>query len=349
MTFSTLKNVILNRIPGTRSTLQQAATRHWTLHPPELQLTPAAVYLKDDLLKITDVEEHTSLEVEMRKIRGGPVEHAATTAYELRDAELIHGTVTKGAFTLKLTPQRRRLLSPAPPRTKQPCALGSTYFGSIYFGHWLTDDLTLHLAAESLAMAVATDRQPYRHEPGYCRLLGIPQQKTSTALFSQLIILDDIGQNSHKRHRYRELRSRLRRQVDSGPNRLIYIRRGTSGAAAARKLVNARQVEAPLASQGFAIVDPDIMSAEQITAAIAGARIVVGVEGSHMLHALYAIADDARICVIQPPYRFVNVIKDYADCLDIRYGFTVGDLHPEGFTVPIPSLMEVLSRLDSIC
>jgi len=347
MRVSRLAASILKRIPGTRRTLQQIATRSWTIHPPQSQATPPAIYIEDDLSRVTGVQEHTTLPLELRKIRGCTAEHFATTAHEVRDVELLQGVLVKGAFTMPAAPRSRRLLSPDPPPIDQPCALSSTYFGGVYFGHWMTDDLSLQLTAESLGEAVAVDRKPYGHEPGYYQLLDISRQSIPAARFSQLIVVEDMGQNPDKQRRYQELRGRMRRHADPEPGRRVYIRRGVSGALAARRLVNAGEVEALLASQGFSIIDPDTLSAQQIAAGLAGARLIVGVEGSHMLHAMYTMADDARLCIMQPPYRFYNVIKSYADALNMRYGFTVGDAHPEGFTIRTANLMEVLGRLDS--
>jgi hypothetical protein len=79
--------------------------------------------------------------------------------------------------------------------------------------------------------------------------------------------------------------------------------------------------------------------------AVTGARLVVGVEGSHMLHALYAICDGGSVCLMQPPNRFNNVMKDYADCLNLQYGFTIGLQEADGFTIEVEKLKRVLDKL----
>ena len=107
-------------------------------------------------------------------------------------------------------------------------------------------------------------------------------------------------------------------------------------------------MENHLAAQGFSIIDPDQQSVTEIAASLSGARIVVSVEGSQMAPAIYAIADGGALCLIQPPYRFNNVFKDYADCLGLHYGFTVGSEVTGGFIVEIAALQRTIAKLDAL-
>lgn len=189
---------------------------------------------------------------------------------------------------------------------------------------------------------------PYGYETGYCALLDIAENRIDSGHFEQLLIFDDVGQNPYKRQRYLELRSRLRSAVSPCETRQVYIKRGVKGAKASRSLSNAWEIENYLISQGFCVVDPDRQTAREIAEAVAGARLVVGIEGSHMLHAIYSAGDGASVCVLQPPNRFTNVIKDYTDCLGLHYGFTVGTESADGFFVPLDGMKRILDRMSAL-
>jgi capsular polysaccharide biosynthesis protein len=92
-------------------------------------------------------------------------------------------------------------------------------------------------------------------------------------------------------------------------------------------------------------VDPDLTSAGQIAAAIHNARLVVGIEGSHLAHAIYAIADGGTLLAIQPPNRFNNVFKDIADAMALRYAFIVGAPVPGGFEVEVDRLDRLIATI----
>jgi capsular polysaccharide biosynthesis protein len=324
--------------------------KKWTICPGETQIGPPAVYFEDDLERVQPIDVgDTTYEQEVSRIKGGRVEHAATVAYSLKAVELIDGAIFSGAVQHRLVDRPRHMIGRDAGESIASAALACTPYGSIYFGHWMSDDLTLHLAAETLGVPVTVERKSYDHEPEYCRLMKIGQNKKSRLHFDELIIVDDHGQNAYKRQRYQALRSRLRESVPDAGNRYVYIRRGTVGARVERALVNAEEIEGFLESQGFLIVDPDHQSASQIAESIAGARLIVGVEGSHMAHALYSVRDNGAFCILQPPNRFTNVFKDYADCLDLRYGFTTGVEVAGGFVVDIEHLKRIVDRIDQVC
>jgi capsular polysaccharide biosynthesis protein len=90
------------------------------------------------------------------------------------------------------------------------------------------------------------------------------------------------------------------------------------------------------------VVDPQHQSAAEIVATIRGARIVVGVEGSHLAHGLFSMAPEGTLLVLQPPYRFNNVHKDYTDCMDLKYAFILGDACEGGFSMSMNNLNKTL-------
>jgi hypothetical protein len=334
-----------------RATYAELGTRRWVIHPQETRARRSAVYFADEIDRIsTRNVGSTTYAYEMSRLQAGHAQHDATVAYSLQNVALVNGSLYKGAMRHRLVASRS-LISSGQHDYIESGALACTLYGNTFFGHWMSDDLSLHLASESLAAPLGVERPPYHHEPGYRDLMRINSRKVAQVRFGQLMILDDVGQNSYKQQRYERLRSRLRASVAAAGNRLVYIRRGRTAAkslsqvADGRTMTNADEVEAFLGSQGFVTLDLDQCSVSQIAAAILDAAIVVGTEGSHMAHALYPIRDHGALCIMQPPDCFTNVFKDYSDCLGLWYGFTVGVRCPGGFSIQIRDLERIIDKL----
>ncbi len=349
MNTTPIKQKLLKLVQGLSKrksgSLQDFSTHRWEICPSERRHTPAAIYVKDDLDKVTAVMADTSWEQEMRRINGGVIEHAATVAYSISDCELLDGSLYKGAVRQPLTKQQPPFLISKIEQSIPKAVLASTFYGGFYFGHWLTDDLTMYLAAEALGMPIKPARQPYGHEPGYLHLLNIEPHNVTRAHFDNLILLEDFCQNSYKHQRYQDLRSRLRKSttpVNDGGR--VLIRRGQQGAA--RILTNAGQIEQVLHADGFTIVDPEESTVEQIVSTVLGARLVVGLEGSHMTHCFYTMAQNGGVCLLQPPFRFNNVLKNYTDCLGMSYGFVVGRETEGGFSIDPNELLRVIEKIE---
>jgi len=92
-----------------------------------------------------------------------------------------------------------------------------------------------------------------------------------------------------------------------------------------RHPVNEEAIEKMLAGHGFEIIDVTVDSVDTIIQRTKNAAVVVGVEGSALVHGIMSMADNALLLCLQPPNRFNNVLKAHADALGIRYGFTVGE------------------------
>lgn len=341
MSLVPLTSLVLRRVLRRPASLAASSTKSWTLCAAETSTAPPAIYLPESLDRVTGVMSDTTMPSELRRIRGGQVEHGATVVHTMHRARLIRGSLYAGAW-------KQPLLERAPSAPKRAVchehagALACSLYGNIYFGHWMRCDLTLALAAESLGKPVLVARAPYRHEPGYRSLLGLEMPAWSAGSFERLLVPEDFAQNSFKRRRYQELRARLRSRLGEGKSGMVYLRRGVLGSREQRALLNGSEVERFLISQGARIIDPDNMPADEIVRGIMGARLVFSTEGSHMAHAIYAMADDAALCAFQPPARFNNVYKDYTDCLGMRYAFVVGKPGDGGFVIDTDEIARTL-------
>lgn len=344
-----VKSLLQRRLLRQPSALTEISSRTWTICPPEKATVPAAIYLDESLDRVRGVGRDTTRDNELRRIKGGPTEHAPTLAHEIRRAHLLQGSLYAGPWRWLLARGRTRLHWQADCAYERSAALACTYYGSFYFGHWMRDDLPLTLAAEAVDKPVAISRAAFRHEPGYRELLGLHPSAHAACAFDRIVVIEDFSQNTFKRQRYDELRARLAARIPDSPHRRVYLRRGAVGAQDPRILINGEQVESLLAAQGFAIVDPDRLSSAELCRHLRGARLIVAVEGSHLAHVIYTMAGSGVICVLQPPYRFNNVYKDYADCAGMRYAFVTGIAGDGGFVIPTDDLARTLEKVDREC
>lgn len=346
MSLVPLTSLFLRRVLRRPAALADISVRTFTLSDREVATTPPAIYRKEDLDRVSHLNPNTSSELESRRINGGEVEHAPTTVYTVARPRLLQGCLYTGPWKHRLLERSGGSARRQEPWTEKSGALACSLYGNMFFGHWLLDDTTLTLAAASLDHPVMVVRPAYRHESGYRRLLDVAARGCTTGVFERLFVFDDVGQNSYRKRRHQELRARLRSRFPQAGAGRVYIRRGALGARQSRSLVNDTQVEEFLTSEGFKVIDPDGMSAEEIARDLMGAKLVIGTEGSHLAHAVYTMADDAVLCVLQPPYQFNNIFKDYTDCLEMRYAFVTGAPAEGGFTLGTDDIARTLACIE---
>ncbi|MNG24774.1 hypothetical protein D3C84_1095360 [compost metagenome] len=70
-----------------------------------------------------------------------------------------------------------------------------------------------------------------------------------------------------------------------------------------------------------------------IVAACAGARTVIGIEGSQLIHGVNVLAPGGSLLILQPPDRFVCFFKYLTDRDQQNFGFVVGTPDGEGFRI----------------
>ncbi|MBF2047887.1 MAG: glycosyltransferase family 61 protein [Leptolyngbya sp. IPPAS B-1204] len=332
---------VLRLLKG-RRTYQEICDRQWVLYPQESCLTPRAIYRSEDLERVTAVHPETTYAYEVGRIQGGKVNHAATTVYQIRQTHIQNGSVYKGAMRHCLAPAQTRFRSVSTTELLDRAALACTFAGLRYFGHFVTDDLTLAMAAESLAQPITMSQRLTTHQLEYRHLFGIDPLPVVQAQCQELLIIDDVGQNRFKRQRYERMRLRLRQLGPSTCEGVMFLRK-SSGVR--RWLVNETEVAAFLQKQGFVILDAESLSVAEIMRQVLGARLVIGVEGSQLVHGLFAMADGGTLLTLQPPNRFNNVHKDYTDCLGMNYAFVVGNPEANGFSICLEDLAKMLDRL----
>ena len=329
---------------GLANSVEQNHHRRWVIAAGTESRVPPAIFEEDDLARIDGVPEEDTIAGNVAQARGGLVQHRPTVAYELRNVRLAGGHLCTWRAFHRISMKSPPVWGRTPERHFEDAALASTHYGQKYFGHWLSDDLPLKLAAESLAPPVSVLESPTPHQRQYLDILGLAPLVVGNAFFSRIIILDDIGQNDFKRQRYEVLRERLRCQMASPGHRKVMILRGKSGQR--RALLNESDIAIALASRGFTALDPDGLTATQIAQVCLDAQCVVGVEGSQLKHGLSFMSQQGAVVVLQPPNRFTAVQKGRCDCEGIRYAFQVGHAVGADFTIDVDALHRLLDRLE---
>lgn len=298
------------------------ATRTWQLSPPETTTPPAAIFLPDQLERVTGYE--FAADTFRQDMYGGvEVHHAATHAYLIEHALLVDGILYKGDATTFLRRPHGRMPPLSIRGEIRRGAIYCTFGGNRYFGQWLIDDCVTYPLACNEGVPITTASDVGEHAAVYEQWLAMRPHRVHAARLREVVVFDDFGQNSHKRDRFRSLKAKLVEKVGDAPHPGVFIIRGGTGSR--RILRNELELAEQLRkTRGFRIVDPMSTDVPSVLAACAGAQMVVGVEGSHVVHALMLMSEGRSLLTIQPPFRFCTVLKDVADREGIKFGFVVG-------------------------
>lgn len=347
--FARLRRLGRRLAQGPVDHIKALAEREWTVSPGETSRVPPAIHVDGAVDRIAGLSEWRRWEVEQRMIRGDVFEHAPCTACLLRDVELA------GAFLYKAAAIEQPgcggdvwwLRGAAGIERLTEAQLVSTNSASRFFGCWLLEEMPLALLLAEQANTIRMQPPSYEHAAGYRDLFELPAARlVRRARIERLVLHTDFGQNSSREARYRELRARLRRHASTSGGAVpagVYLRRH---GGQPRVVANESEIEARMQQLGFRIVDPSALTALEIARQTVDAPIVVSVEGSHLSHVIYSMADDAALVVLQPPQRFSLAYKEYTDRMAMRFAFVVGHPHPSGFSVALDDLERTIDLAD---
>ncbi len=310
--------------------LEAAAVERWEIAPAVTRRVAPARFLPGQLDRIRGTEFGSLAEV-VRDFRGGfDTLHEETLGFRLRDVDLVDGVLYAAGALRHLRPRHHRVPAYRSPPEVTHGALYESWVGNRWFGNWLSDDCLTYPLAERFG-AVTTAVAPQGHVPRYESLLGMRPRRLERAHFDELILFRDRSDNADRRARACRLRTLVCAAAPFAPHAGVFLLRGGTGMQ--RILVNeAALAERLAAERGFAILDPSTAPVEEIVRACAGARVVAGVEGSHLVHGLMVMPPGACLLVIQPADRVVSVLKRIADRQDQTYAFVVGDCGQERFS-----------------
>lgn len=322
--------------PGT---LQSVADDIETICPAEESETPATACLPGQIDRITGASVFTTVEAEIKQVTQRITTHAPTLAYHISGATLYNGNVYCRNFKLPVSSGSRTTgsihLASAP--------LASSHIGSQFFGHWLRDDCSRYLLAENYGKPLTLGHAGYGHAATYAEMFGQDWTPITGAAIDHLVVFQDYAQNSNKKKRYQALRQAIRNNVSPAPTPLVYLCRGNTGQP--RKVANERGLVDELVRQGFIVADVGADDIKDIMSKIAGAKLVVSIEGSHVNHCCMSLSAGSALLLLQPSDRFSANFKGWAEAIDIRSGFVVGPRSESGYQFETSEILKTMELL----
>ncbi|MEP3332255.1 glycosyltransferase family 61 protein [Sedimentitalea sp.] len=296
----------------------------WEVAPGSEGYAPPAVFLPEQIERIRDTEFAPIDEV-VQSFRGGfGTYEGPTVAHRFRYVDLVDGVLYANGYQRHLRPRLTRSLTYRRPDETLSGTMYESWVGNRWFGNWLSDDCLTYMLAAAVGQPVTTAPDPTGHVPHYESLLGMAARRLGDVHFDELVLFEDLANNSGKAQRAWAMREKLLhgRKIDPLPG--VFLLRGKSGDA--RVLENERQIAENMAeTYGFKVLDPAHATVDQIADVCGQAAIIAGVEGSHLVHGLAMMPPRATLFVIQPPDRTVAALKIVTDRQDQRYAFVVAE------------------------
>ncbi len=314
------------------NSIESLAEQSWEIWPSETSITPRAFFLSNQLERVTGWEFTT---VHPRRQMEGRVEvtHLSTRGFLLKNAWLIDGVLYKNNASSYIHPHLSRWTPKLHVESEvDQGAIYCTDVGSKYFAHWLMDDCVIYPMAASEGIPITTNQPVGRHTLAYEDWLGMEPTRLNGAFLKEAVIFIDRGQNQYKHARFRAMSDKLLSHVEVNSHPGVFILRGNDGER--RQLNNEMELAEYLSKKrGFRILDINKADVPTIVATCAGARVVVGVEGSHLIHGVLVLPPGGAILTLQPPNRFVDSFKHLADRDGQHFGFVVGIEEENGFRI----------------
>lgn len=324
---SNLKKKLLRR-PARE--LECIADKTWEIASGVTTISRPAYFLPNQLERVTGTAYTPDPKREMSG--GNEIVQGATRGFLLKNVWLIDGSIYKNYEKTYLYQRCNQL-----PQFRVECeidrgAIYCTDAGLEFFGLWLTDDCAEYPLTVNEGLPITSNRFSYEHASAYETWFDMKPARVHNAFLREVVLFDDAGQNPNKRARFRSISDKLLSHVNSQSHPGVFILRGNSGKK--RILRNELELAEHLRDRrGFRILDVTKADVPTIVATCAGARVVVGVEGSQLFHGLMVLQPGCALLVLQPPNRFTGVIKRTTDQHDIHFGFVVGFSEDDDFRI----------------
>jgi hypothetical protein len=327
-TTAVLRKLVRRPVPD----LFEAAREQWDVAPGGTQSISAGVHLPGQIERIK-ATEFAPIDHVIRVLRGGfEIEQGPTRAYRIRDVDLIDGVLYGSGTQRHLRPRRTRSPVYQAPTEAVSGTMYESWTGNRWFGCWLAEDCLAYPLARAYGNPIATPVDGnWAHRKAYDARLGIAPRHASPIHFDELTLFDDTASNAGRAMRAQEMREKLIQGCGAAPVPGVFLLRGKSGDL--RLMANESEVAQRLAAEyGFLILDPSTATVDQIAFACGQARVIAGVEGSHMVHGAVMMPADATLFVIQPPTRATVFLKALTDLRGQRFAFVVAEGGVDGFT-----------------
>ncbi len=308
------------------------AVERWEICPAETVSIPAGIWLPDQVEHIARTEFGALSDI-IAQMQGDPAEATpATMGYRLRDVDFVDGVLYARGAELHLRERKQSGLTYPRPAASISGALYESWIGNRWFGNWLLNDCLAYHLAESAGQPVTSAPARGGHIARYEELLDMTPERIDDVHFDELILFDDLHNNSHRQARAQQNRTSIMAGRDPAPLPGVFIYRGTSGDA--RILENEAEIAEKLETEyGFRILYLDRHSVDDMAEAIGATDLVVGVEGSQLAHGVIGMAPGGTVLTLQPADRVTTSLKLLTDCWRQDYAMVVGDGTAEGYRV----------------
>ncbi len=312
--------------------LVSAARDQWEIAPGSLLHVQPSVFLPGQLERIT-ATEFAPIDHVVRVLKGAfDVQEGPTRAYRVVDVDLVDGVLYGPNAQRPLRPRKTKSLVYEVPGETLTGALYESWIGNRWFGCWLGEDCLAYRLAESSGNPVTTTVEDgWGHRRAYETLLGMAPRRVSSAHFDEIVLFDDAPSNAGRAKRAHDMRRRLVPETGESLVPGVFLLRGKSGDL--RLMANEHQIADRLATDyGFQILDPLTSTVPEMAAACGRARVVAGVEGSHLVHGVVLMPPDGLLFVVQPQDRATVFLKGLTDLRGQRFAFVVAQGALDGFT-----------------
>ncbi len=316
----------------------------WEVAPGGPSHVPPAIFLPDQIERIRGTE-FSPRDAVIRSFRGEfDVEQEPTFGYRLKNVDLVDGVLYADGRQRHLRARTSKSLTYAVPTDVLRGVMYESWIGNRWFGTWLRQDCLTHLLSETEGQTVTTAPPPKGHVPRYEELLGMRPLRRQHVHFEELVLFEDLPNNDGKAERARDLRKRILAGREVAPLPGVFILRGSTGDE--RVLENEREIADQLAeTYGFHVLDPTAATVDEIADLCGEAKVIAGIEGSHLAHGLATMPPDATLFVIQPPERVVATLKMVTDRQGQSFAFVVAEGTDTRFRVDWEEVQRTLDLL----
>lgn len=268
-----------------------------------------------------------------------------TRGYLIKDVWLVEGALYKGKASHWLSQKPSTFPTILIDHEIDRAAIYCTQNGNAWFGTWLMEDCPTYALACNEGIPVTTApsaRYPlFTQAPAYEDWLDMKPLRLRSAFFRELVLFDDQSNNRSRHARYRAMGDKLLSHVSYTQHPGVFLLRGGDGDL--RLLRNELELAEHLrTTRGFRIVNPLKSDVPSIIAACAGAKVVIGVEGSQLVHGVNVLQAGGCLLTLQPPNRFVSYYKYLTDRDQQHFGFVVGLPEGDGFRIDIDEVERTL-------
>lgn len=184
----------------------------------------------------------------------------------------------------------------------------------IYFGDWFLDELPAAKIDFDSSQPIAIRKPIGWHPQEYLDIFKLGINYGFRGVVENLYLLSDSGQNSYKKQRYQLLRQKLEEYNFPDVNFSgAYIRRGTKTQGMPRILDNENELITHLQKQNFDIIDIEKISAKELVKRLWNIPMVIGIEGSALIHAILPLKKFGSMLLLQPPKKINLTQKGVLD------------------------------------